>query len=643
VTDSARYDDLPLRPEVLRGLREIAYESQTPVQGATLGPILEGRDLMVQAQTGTGKTAAFGIPLVEALASATAGTRSAGVQVLILEPARELALQVAGEIGRIGAHTDVKVTAVYGGAAMGRQIAELADGAQIVAGTPGRVLDHLRRGTLVAKGLKVLVLDEADQMLSMGFAEEINAILDRLPKMRQTLLFSATIPDSIQRLAQRHMRSPTLLALSSDRVGAEAVRHFFYMVPGTIAREEALLRVFEVEDPESAIVFCNTKDDTQRVAGALIRAGYAADWLNADLSQSDRESVLGATREGKVQFLVATDVAARGIDISHLTHVVNYGFPESADSYVHRTGRTGRMGRTGTAISLIGGGDVGNLYYLRLEHKIDPIERRLPTEAERAAEEETRRHAALALRFPSDPPEAARSLLRRLQTTLEGERVLANLLAAEVGESVPARPRASIAPTAPSPIAPTVVRDVPAAQTALDAGEAQAPAPADAAPAAPSDSEPKRRRRRRRVKGEASAGTPGAAVLSDEPEFWERYRPTVMDDDVTPAAEATPAPAPAAPPAETGAPPTVDTDRVTLYLNVGKRDRLRRDELDRMLRSAGLAEQHVIAVRLLDRHTFVDVSSVDVDVDGILEHLSQQSVGTRKVIAERAKPATSGR
>jgi ATP-dependent RNA helicase DeaD len=617
--DPARYDDLPLSPEVRDALRDIAYESQTPVQGATLGPILEGRDLMVQAQTGTGKTAAFGIPLVERFAQKAAGAGAQGVQVLILEPTRELALQVAGEIGRIGARSDVKVAAVYGGAAMGRQVTDLRDGARIVAGTPGRVLDHLRRGTLVARGLKVLVLDEADQMLSMGFAEEINAILDRLPKLRQTLLFSATIPDSIQRLAQRHMRSPTLLALSSDRVGAEAVRHFFYLVPATVTREEALLRVVEVEDPESAIVFCNTKDDTQRVAGALVRAGYAADWLNADLSQSDREAVLGATREGKLRFLVATDVAARGIDISHLTHVVNYGFPESAESYVHRTGRTGRMGRTGTAISLVGGGDVGNLYYLRLEYKIDPIERRLPTDAERAAEEETRRHAALAERFSAEPPAAARSLLRRLQTTLEGERILASLLAAEVGDDAPPARRTTVvaAPPTPPPRAPDPPSPPPAA----------APAPE---PEPRADREPRGRgRRRRRGRGDPSARAgESPAGLSDEPEFWERYRPAATTDEAPDAAAAGPDPAVPAPPQA--------TDRVTLYLNVGKRDKLRRDELDRMLAEAGLHAERVLAVRLLDRHTFVDVSGAEVDE--ILGRLSQRSVGRRKVVAERAKP-----
>jgi ATP-dependent RNA helicase DeaD len=598
-----RFDALPLRPETQRALREMAFETATPVQAATLELIFEGRDLMVQAQTGTGKTAAFGIPLVDRIV-----TTKPMVQALVLEPTRELALQVASEIARIAQHADLRVSAVYGGAAMGRQVAELREGAQIVAGTPGRVLDHLRRGTFAPKGLKALVLDEADHMLSMGFAEEINAILDRLPKLRQTMLFSATIPDDIQRLALRHMRSPMLLALSSDRIGAEAIRHFFYLVPANRSREDALLSIIEVENPESAIVFCNTRDDTNRVAGALQRAGYAADWLNADLAQGDREAVLARTREGKLRFLVATDVAARGIDISHLTHVVNFGFPESAEGYVHRTGRTGRMGRMGTAISLIGPTDVGNLYYLRLQYKIDPIERRLPSEEEKRTEEEVRRWQSLAARFPGTAPESARSLVRRILTRIEGEDLLASIVAKELTLEV-------AAPT-PLPSAP-------------------APSPRAPAPPPPVQDDEGRPRRRRRTR---AAIAPEPTGGGSEVEFWERYRPPAVEDVPSgSAAEKAPEPEPEAPRPEPEAPRPEPTpsDRVTLYVNVGKRDGLRRADLDRLLETAGVDLTRVLDVRLLDRHTFVDISGTDVD--SILARLGEQQVGKRKVVAERAR------
>ena len=633
--EATRFDALSLRPEIQRALREMEFESMTPVQTATLEPIFDGRDLMVQAQTGTGKTAAFGIPLVDRIVST-----KPGVQALVLEPTRELALQVAAEIARVARYADIRVAAIYGGAAMGRQVSELKDGAQIVAGTPGRVLDHLRRGTFLPKGLKVLILDEADQMLSMGFAEEINAILDRLPKLRQTLLFSATIPDDIQRLAQRHMRSPTLLSLSSDRIGAEAIRHFFYLVPANRSREQALLDIFEVENPESAIVFCNTRDDTNRVAHALQRAGCAADWLNADLAQSDREAVLTRTREGKVRFLVATDVAARGIDISHLTHVVNYGFPESAESYVHRTGRTGRMGRTGTAISLIGPSDVGNLYYLRLQYKIDPIERRLPTDEERRAEDETRRWRALRGRFSGAPPDDARGLVRRILSTLDGEDLLAAIVAKELGDL-----DAPLALPAHGPARPVSVADpAPAALPDADPIPPAATVPIPPPPPAPaadpaSDDGPPRRRRRRRAGSASGRDDSAAPPRSGEPEFWERYRAPAVESDAGAAPSEAP-PTASDPPASD--PPASDpaaSDRVTLYVNVGKRDGLKRADVDRLLATAGAELAHVLEVRLLDRHTFVDLGGGDVDA--IIARLAQEVVGKRKVVAERARRAGS--
>ena len=333
------------------------------MQLAVFEPATRGKNLVVQARTGTGKTAAFGLPILDVLVRKSLPK----VQALILTPTRELALQITRELERLAEHRGTKLACIYGGAPMGKQIEALEQGAQVVVGTPGRVLDHLRRGTLDPSNVRIFVLDEADEMLSMGFAKELHAIAERLPKERQGLFFSATIPPDIERLAQAQLKDPEFITLSSDQIGALEVNHFVYVLRGGDKRQQ-LIRILEVEDPESAIVFCNTKDETERLAEALQRAGYDADWLNGDLEQRERERVMAATREGKLRFLVATDVAARGIDISHLTHVINADFPESAEAYVHRTGRTGRAGRgRGTAdLARPCPKDIGNLYILRL-------------------------------------------------------------------------------------------------------------------------------------------------------------------------------------------------------------------------------------------------------------------------------------
>jgi ATP-dependent RNA helicase DeaD len=300
-------------------------------------------------------------------------------------------------------------------------------------GTPGRVLDHLRQRTLDPTAIRVLVLDEADEMLSMGFARELNAILETLPKTRQGFFFSATLPPDIDRLARAHLRDPELITLSSDQVGALEVAHFVYVTrEGDKIRQ--LERILEVEDPESAIVFCNTRDETQRVAEALKARGFDADWLNGDLPQADRERVMAATREGRLRFLVATDVAARGIDISHLTHVINHDFPETAEQYVHRTGRTGRAGRTGTAISLVGPKDIGNLYLLRLTYKIRPVEKQLPS----AGELKTRTELDLVQLFVDAFSNRVVhgddiSVARRLLSHEDAERIVAGLLRDHLG------------------------------------------------------------------------------------------------------------------------------------------------------------------------------------------------------------------
>src|SRR3954469_4146198 len=456
-TPLVTFDAMPLTSDVRKAIDDLGYTHPTPVQRAVFEFAAKGRDMVVQARTGTGKTAAFGLPLIDSVVK----VNRPAVQAMILCPTRELALQITRELSAIAKHRGTKVVAVYGGAPMGKQIEQLKDGAQILVGTPGRVLDHLRRGTLDTKACKAFVLDESDEMLSMGFLPQISEIWSYLPEQRQVLLFSATLPPDVKRVAETRLKNPEYVTLSGDNIGALSIQHFVYMTMTDKLAE--LIAIIEAENPESAIIFSNTRDDTKRVAAGLQAQGYAADWLNADLAQNERESVMAATRKGELRFLVATDVAARGIDISHLTHVINFDFPESAESYVHRTGRTGRAGRTGKAIALIEPGDIGNLYLLRLTYKLKPVERQLPS----AREMKTRAESDLLNLFveafekrKTHPDDLA--LARRLLSHAQADQVIAGLLRDHLGarpeapeEATAARrakpPRAA---EAPAPIAP---------------------------------------------------------------------------------------------------------------------------------------------------------------------------------------------
>ena len=422
------FDDLPLSIELRKALDELGYTHPTPVQRAVYDPAVRGLDLVVQARTGTGKTASFGMPLLDSIVRKNQST----TQSLILCPTRELALQVQRELDRLAKYRGISVVAIYGGAPMSRQFEQLKAGAQIVVGTPGRVLDHLQRETLNPSNIRVCILDESDEMLSMGFLPQITEIFGYLPSPHQTLLFSATLPVDIQRMAETRLNDPLFLTLSGDQIGALDIQHLTYF--SMRDKLDDLLRVIEVEDPESAIIFCNTKDETKRVAAALDRRGYDTEWLNADLAQADREKVMESTRKSTLRFLVCTDVAARGIDISHLTHVMNFDFPESPEAYVHRTGRTGRAGRTGTAISLITPADIGKLYILRLTYKIVPIQRQLPTRAEIRTREELDLVEMFVEAFASrEHLEDDVMLARRLLSHESAEFVVAGLLRDHLG------------------------------------------------------------------------------------------------------------------------------------------------------------------------------------------------------------------
>lgn len=485
------FDQWDLAPALAKSLAEMGYERPMPVQEAVFTALSQGKDLMVQSKTGSGKTAAFGIPIAQRLAGG-----KKGVQSLILAPTRELAMQVAKEIGKITAQMDVTVVPVYGGAPINPQIKQLEDGAQIVAGTPGRVLDHIRRRTLDTSAISMLVLDECDEMLSMGFQEEIENIINTLPEkdIRQTLLFSATIPKEIERIGRRHMRDPEMVSLSSDSVGADLIDHFYYVVSG-MARTRDLLKLMKSERPESALIFCNTREETSTVARYLCRHGYDAEHLSSDLSQSDRERVMARMKAKNLNFLVATDIAARGIDISELSHVINYTFPGSPEVYVHRSGRTGRAGRQGTALSLVGPREIGAFYYLKLIYKIIPTERDLPTAEEMATIEEGEQYLKIIEQVKGTPKSEFVGLAKRLWQSNEGERVVACLLQELVTNKIAAPAKAA--------------KPVKAAELAPDTNSASE----SSRPARGEDR--KRRRRRRGSSDEEPSSEVRATSVSD--------------------------------------------------------------------------------------------------------------------------------
>ncbi len=340
------FAELGLSDALVGTLSGLGYDEPTPIQAQAIPLLLAGRDVIAQAQTGTGKTAAFALPIIERITDALT------VQALVLTPTRELAVQVAEAIHRYGRHRALRVLPIYGGQPIERQLRGLAQGAQIVVGTPGRVLDHLRRGSLRFDHLRMVVLDEADEMLDMGFAEELEAILQLTPAERQTALFSATLPPAVQNLTLRYTSQPVRVSIAAEQLTTPRIRQIYYEV---LARDklDALCRVLDVEMPQLAIVFCRTRQEADEIGERLQGRGYAAESLHGDLSQAVRDRVMRRFREGQLDVLVATDVAARGLDIAEVSHVINYDVPTDPESYVHRIGRTGRAGRVGVAITFI--------------------------------------------------------------------------------------------------------------------------------------------------------------------------------------------------------------------------------------------------------------------------------------------------
>jgi ATP-dependent RNA helicase DeaD len=346
------FRDLPLSREVLRGVKELGFESLFPIQAQAITPLLEGKDVIGQAQTGTGKTAAFGVPMVERL-----NPEIRKVQGLILAPTRELAIQVADNMKLFAKYAKLRVLAVYGGESIQRQIRALDHGVHIVVGTPGRLIDLLRRGVLNLYSVKTVVLDEADRMLDMGFIEDIEYILARTPKDRQTALFSATIDGTVMKVCNRYMRNPEEILVSKDEIALTQMKQF-YMIVNPHGKFETLCNILDEKHIGRAIIFCKTRRGTSAITDKLRRRGYNAQALHAGFTQAQRDRVTNAFREGKLKLLVATDVAARGLDIEGITHIINFDVPLEAPVYFHRIGRTARMGNEGTAITLVSHGEI---------------------------------------------------------------------------------------------------------------------------------------------------------------------------------------------------------------------------------------------------------------------------------------------
>ncbi|MFQ5442612.1 MAG: DEAD/DEAH box helicase [Thermodesulfobacteriota bacterium] len=343
-----RFYEFGLSDELLSSLSEMGFEEPTQIQKIAIPPVLKGRDIIGVAQTGTGKTAAFGVPIIEKEARGESRRPAA----LVLVPTRELAIQVAQELNRIGKLKGVVSSPIYGGQSIERQIKSLKKGVDVVVGTPGRVIDHIRRKTLVLSNVATVVLDEADEMLNMGFIEDMETILRETPEKRQTLLFSATMPGQIVNISQRYMSAPTKVRVDTKELVVAKIKQIFYEVRA-VDKIKALTRILDVQDPALTLIFCHTKRDVDELSGKLQQMGYEAGAIHGDFTQSFRDEMMRKFKSGEIDILVATDVAARGLDINDVTHVINYSIPQNPDAYVHRIGRTGRAGKHGIAITFV--------------------------------------------------------------------------------------------------------------------------------------------------------------------------------------------------------------------------------------------------------------------------------------------------
>ncbi|WP_248924888.1 DEAD/DEAH box helicase [Paenibacillus hamazuiensis] len=360
------FSEFGLEPKVLRAITEMGFEESTPIQEKAIPIAMEGRDLIGQAQTGTGKTAAFGIPLVNRI-----DVKEERIVALIMCPTRELAIQVAEEIEKLGRFKGIRSLAIYGGQDIVKQIRALRKKPQIIIGTPGRLLDHINRKTIKLDDVKNVILDEADEMLDMGFLEDIQSILKLCPTDRQTMLFSATMPANIRKLADQFLSNPEHVSVIPKQISAPLIDQAYIEVHER-QKFETLCRLLDMESPDLAIIFGRTKRRVDELAEALQKRGYSAEGLHGDLSQNQRDNVMRKFRDGSIDVLVATDVAARGLDVSGVSHVINFDLPQDPESYVHRIGRTGRAGKEGTAWTFVSPREIDHLYFIEkiTRHKI---------------------------------------------------------------------------------------------------------------------------------------------------------------------------------------------------------------------------------------------------------------------------------
>ncbi len=368
------FNDFYINNNIKKAIRDMGFEEPTPIQKLTIPEALKGKDLIGQAQTGTGKTVAFGIPILEKIF-----IKDKSPQAIIICPTRELSIQVANEIAKLGSNIKkLKILPVYGGQPIGRQIRVLNKGVHIVIGTPGRILDHIERGTLNLIGVETVVLDEADEMLDMGFREDIEQILRHIPKQRQTLLFSATIPDEIKRIAKFYQKNPKHLKVSSKQMTVPEITEYFYNVKEKYKLDD-LTRLIDVYDISLGLVFCNTKRRVDYVVRHLKNRGYSVDGIHGDMKQKIRDKVMNKFRRGDIEILVATDVAARGIDVANVQAVFNYDVPQNPEYYVHRIGRTARAGNIGYAFTLVDGKEQRMLDNIRKTTKSKIKKQKIPS------------------------------------------------------------------------------------------------------------------------------------------------------------------------------------------------------------------------------------------------------------------------
>jgi ATP-dependent RNA helicase DeaD len=370
------FQEMGISEPIIRAITDMGFEEASPIQEKAIPIALMGKDIIGQAQTGTGKTAAFAIPILEKV-----DTSKKYVQAIAIAPTRELAIQVSEEINRLSKYMGITSLPIYGGQSIDRQIKALKKGPHIITGTPGRLLDHIQRKTLKLDRISMVVLDEADEMLDMGFLEDIERILKETPEEKQTLLFSATMPKPIQNLAERFMNDPQLVKMKAKEVTSPTVKQIYYEV-NERDKFEVLCRLLDVDNPELAVIFGRTKRRVDELSDALNKRGYLADGLHGDLNQRQRDVVMNKFREGNIDILVATDVAARGIDVSGVTHVYNFDIPQDPESYVHRIGRTGRAGKTGLAITFATPREVGQIHSIEKASKGHIQRKSIPTVAE---------------------------------------------------------------------------------------------------------------------------------------------------------------------------------------------------------------------------------------------------------------------